>query len=212
VPLPEQIAVTYSEEDAQYLTVRPVRRQAFRPSELVDMILTVTGKDSERVRHILRTGTLVYHFYRYRWDGIELDENETAVLLAGFPDADPARKFDPDDCTAVLAIPRSGQGLSAASAMIPANAVEFLRDETRPRRILRARSLWEALMETSRSSVASYAGYSYERHADVFQKQLNEAEAAELSLAAVKLAPRSLRARAENLAHAARLLYVCPRK
>jgi len=50
MPLPETIAVRFTEEDAGYVTVRPVVRQTFRLSELTDMVVSVTGKDAARLQ------------------------------------------------------------------------------------------------------------------------------------------------------------------
>ena len=88
MPLPETIPVKYTEEEAEYLSVRPVVRQTFRLRELVDMVLAVTGKDAARVQQILRSGTTVFHFYRYWWPAVEAGEDELAPLLAEFPDPD----------------------------------------------------------------------------------------------------------------------------
>ena len=52
--LPENVAVRYTEDEAEYLSLRPVVRQTFRIDELVDMIVSVTGLDRERVAQILR--------------------------------------------------------------------------------------------------------------------------------------------------------------
>ena len=46
MPLPETIPVRYTEEEAGYVTVRPLVRQTFRLDELLDMILSVAGKDA----------------------------------------------------------------------------------------------------------------------------------------------------------------------
>ena len=62
MPLPETIPVRYTEEEAGYVTVRPLVRQTFRLDELLDMILSVAGKDVARVRQLLHSGTVVYHF------------------------------------------------------------------------------------------------------------------------------------------------------
>jgi hypothetical protein len=62
VPLPETIPVKYTEEEAEYLSMRPLVRQTFRLAELVDMVVSVTGKDPGRIQQILRSGTVVYHF------------------------------------------------------------------------------------------------------------------------------------------------------
>jgi hypothetical protein len=60
VPLPETIPVKYTEEEAEYVSIRPVVRQSFRAAELVDMVLAVTGKDLPRIQQILRSGTVVF--------------------------------------------------------------------------------------------------------------------------------------------------------
>jgi hypothetical protein len=103
VPLPETIPVKFTEEDAEYISVRPVKRQTFRLRELVDMVLSVTGRDLPRVQQILRTGTVVYHFYRYKWQSFEADPAELSQLLAEFPAdfpmGDPRRLFKPKECT-----------------------------------------------------------------------------------------------------------------
>ncbi len=88
------------------MTVRPVVRQTFRLEELLDMILSVAGKDVARVRQLLHSGTIVYHFFRYSWTGFDVDDAELAAALAQFPDPDPARPFSPAQCT--LAILESG--------------------------------------------------------------------------------------------------------
>src|SRR5437660_12075275 len=99
--LPENIAVRFTEEDAGYVTVRPVVKQSFRLAELADMVVSVTGKNSPRVQQIFRAGTVVYNGYRYWWDGFSSNESDVAGLLAPFPDDDPSRFFDPPLVTAV---------------------------------------------------------------------------------------------------------------
>src|SRR3974377_495803 len=102
MPLPQQIPVRYSEEEAGYVSMRPVVKQIFRLHELTDMVVSVAGKDAERVRQIFRAGTVVYNGYRYWWEsrGAELPEIER--LLAPFPDDEPSRPFDLTKATAVL--------------------------------------------------------------------------------------------------------------
>ena len=80
--LPQEIPVRYTEEEAGYVSFRPVVRQTFRVHELLDMVLSVTGKQPERIRQILRSGTVVFHFYRYWWEGFEAGEAELQALLA----------------------------------------------------------------------------------------------------------------------------------
>src|SRR6266478_1969521 len=101
MPLPETIAVRFTEEDAGYVTVRPVVRQVFRLAELVDMVLSITGKNELRVQQIFRAGTVVYNGFRYSWEGFTREAGELAALLAAFPDDDPLRAFSDDAVTAV---------------------------------------------------------------------------------------------------------------
>jgi len=97
MPLPEQIPVRYTEEDAGYVSMRPVVKQTFRLNELADMVVSVTGKDPARVQQIFRNGTVVYNGYRYSWDGIPAELAEIASLLHPFPDDEPSRPFHPGD-------------------------------------------------------------------------------------------------------------------
>jgi hypothetical protein len=85
VALPEIIAVHFAEEEAGYVTLRPIVRQSFRLSDLTDMVVTVTGKDSRRVEQIFRAGSVTYNGYRYGWQGFSAEPGEIAVLLAPFP-------------------------------------------------------------------------------------------------------------------------------
>ncbi len=101
MPLPETIAMRLTEDDAGYVTVRPVVKQTFRLAELADMVLSVTGKNASRVQQIFRAGTVVYNGYRYWWDGFASNEDEITGLLALFPDDDPSRLFNPAQVTAV---------------------------------------------------------------------------------------------------------------
>ncbi len=79
MPLPETIPVRYTEEDAAYVTVRPMVRQTFRLEELLDMILSVAGKDLARVRQLLHSGTVVYHKQKFK----ETTEIDMAYGVAG---------------------------------------------------------------------------------------------------------------------------------
>src|SRR5258707_13412344 len=102
VPLPESIPVRRTEEEAGYVSFRPVVRQNFPLHDLVGLVLGVTGKHPDRVRQILRSGGVTFHAYRYSWDGFPVEEHEVAALLARFPDADPSRAFRPAACTVAL--------------------------------------------------------------------------------------------------------------
>ncbi len=106
-PLPEIIPVKYTEEEAEYLSMRPLVRQEFRSAELVDMIVQVAGKDPGRVQKILSAGTIVFHSFRYWWAGFEADAAALSEILKKYPDADPQRTFRAEDCTEVILESRS---------------------------------------------------------------------------------------------------------
>ncbi len=202
MPLPETIAVKYTEEEAEYLSVRPLVRQTFRPAELVDMILSVTGKDVARIRQILRSGTVVFHFYRYWWQGFESDAQEVGALLEKYPDADPSRPFRAEDCRIVLI------GASEPGKRRP---IEIRRGEASKKRFLRARSLWDSLMNLARADAPKYQEYSYAQKGDIFARDLSAVEAAALASEAARYAPRALQGQLKSIPENSRVLFVCPR-
>lgn len=214
MPLPAQIPVKYTEEEAEYISVRPVVRQTFQLAELVDMVLGVTGKDLPRIRQILHSGTIVFNFYRYWWQGFDADTEELAAVLANFPDADPARPFRAEECTIAILMGNSALLVSGV-LMLPANGIEITRAEAARKRLLKTKSFWDALMSLAQNSATGYAlaylGYSYLRRADVYSADITPENAASLARAAEKLPPRSLRALATQISAATRVLFLCPR-
>jgi hypothetical protein len=210
VPLPETIPVRYTEEEADNFSIRPVKRQTFRLRELVDMILRVTGKDQARVQQILKSGTLVYHFFRYWWPGFETDDAELAALLAEFPGDDPQRAFRAEDCALIILEP----------ATAGRRAIEIERAEAQRKPLFAAKSFWDCLIAlTGKSAGAaagragiSYAGYSFDRRADLFQVTLAAEQRQQLARDAAKLAPRALRPKFETAGEIARVTFVCARK
>jgi hypothetical protein len=107
VPLPETITVKYTEEEAEYISMRPLVRQEFRGAELVDMVVQVAGKDPDRVQKILNAGTIVFHSFRYWWTGFDADTAALNEILRKYPDADPQRVFRAEDCAEVIVKSRS---------------------------------------------------------------------------------------------------------
>ena len=201
MPLPETIPVRYTEEEAEYLSVRPVVRQTFRLQELIDMVLGVTGKDLVRIQQILRAGTIVFHFYRYWWPGFEADAEELAAVLARFPDADPTRPFPAGECTAVLLESRGEP---------PRRSLVFPREAASHKGLFRSRSFWDCLLALAREQAPVYQGYSYLRRADLYRLAVSPEQIAAL-LEAARQAPRELRAGLRYLPEIARVVFVCPR-
>jgi hypothetical protein len=124
--LPETIQVRRAEERAGYLAMTPVVTQTFRLSELIDLIVSVAGKDVRRVQHVLGAGTAMYHGYHYSWQGFAAESAELAALLAAFADDDPSRAFHPASATAALFEIAGGDlaaGSFAAQTVLPAHGV-----------------------------------------------------------------------------------------
>ena len=211
MPLPETIAVKYTEEEAEYLSMRPLVRQTFRARELVDMIVQVAGKDSARVQQILRAGTIVFHSFRYWWPPFEPDSAALAEILATYPDADPARPFRSADCVELIlessgSPPRHSLRITQQSAAKAAGPLSSIA-----RALRRAPSFWAALMNFADDAHPRYREYSYTRRADVYSVALTADRLAHLGHELARRAPRRLRAELRDLPTISQIVFVCPR-
>ena len=201
--LPETIAVRFTEEDAGYVTVRPVVKQSFRLAELADMVVSVSGKNGPRVRQIFRAGTVVYNGYRYWWDGFDSNENEIAGLLAPFPDDDPSLHFNPAKVTSVSLEIGGGTQRSL---------VRITRREGSAKRLLYKRNPWEILLKAAQDSTPRYENYSHAERADVYRVHLSPEMAASLSKQLRDASPRALRKKLALLRPPAAIVFFNPRK
>ncbi|MCE5306652.1 MAG: hypothetical protein LLG20_03325 [Acidobacteriales bacterium] len=178
----ELVTVKISSEAAGYISITQVVVQQMPLIELVETILGVTGKHTERVRETLRLGVLVAGGARYRWQGWEEDAGSIRGLLEAFPDSDPSRAFREDLCLrAVLSGPRC--------------RVEIPRKIAAARPLLRGRSFWDALMAMAGAAQPHYVEYSYRQKADCFHVDLDRGMNAVLLEAAKLLCHRGLRVR-----------------
>lgn len=202
MPLPDQIPVRYTEEDAGYVSMRPVVKQTFRLNELADMVVSVTGKDAARVQQIFRNGTVVYNGYRYSWEGIPAQLAEIASLLRPFPDDDPTRPFLPEEAKSVLF--EMGGGSQR-------NVVEILRSDASEKKLFGKNSPWDVLVQSARNSTARYEKYSHARKADLYRITLPFESGQSLLAAMLEVAPRGLRYRWIALRPPAVVVFVCPR-
>jgi hypothetical protein len=200
--LPQQIPVRYSEEEAGYVSMRPVVKQIFRLNELTDMVVSVAGKDAARVRQIFRAGTVVYNGYRYWWESLGAELPEIELLLAPFPDDEPWRAFDSTKATAVLL--ESGGGTQH-------RVVEISRREASAKKLFGKSSPWGILSQFAASSTPRYEMYSHLRRADLFRVPLPYDRAEQLLAAMLEAAPRALRHRWLALRPPAAIIFVCPR-
>ena len=202
MPLPETIAMRFTEEDAGYVTVRPVVKQTFRLAELADMVVSVTGKHLSRVQQIFRVGTVVYNGYRYWWDGFPSNENELTRLLAYFPDDDPSLVFNPSQVTSVSLDIGGGTQRSL---------VTLTREEASPKKLFSKHSPWQILLRVAQDSLPRYERYSHAERADVYRLHLSPETALRLLKEILDVAPRSLRKKLAALQLPAALLFRTPR-
>lgn len=202
MPLPETIPVRYTEEEAGYVTVRPLVRQTFRLNELLDMILSVAGKDVTRIQQLLRSGTVVYHFYRYSWAGFDADEDELAAALAAFPDPDPSRPFSADQCT---------NALFDTGGVHPRRLLDLNRATASKRRLFRGQSFWDGLLQIASEEKLFYQNYSYGRRADLYRLDLDGENVLRIAETVERLATAKLRPALSVVDTAATILFVCPR-
>ena len=203
MPLPETIAVRFTEEDAGYVTVRPVVRQVFRLVELVDMVLGVTGKNALRMQQIFRAGTVVYNGFRYSWEGLAPEADELAALLAAFPDDDASRGFNADAVTAVTLEIGGGAQRSL---------IAIIRQEASARRWFQKQSPWEILLGAARESAPRYEKYSHAQRGDVYQLHLSADAAMALRKELLDSAPRALRKKLAGKQTPAALSFLIPRE
>lgn len=201
--LPQQIPVRYADEEAGYVSMRPVVKQTFWLNELVDMVVSVVGKDAARLQQIFHTGTVVYNGYRYEWDKLTADLAEIEALLVPFPDDDPSRPFDAAQATAVLL--EMGGGTQRT-------VVEVTRHDASEKKLFAKSSPWDLFVQLPASSPPRYEKYSHARHADLFRVTLPFDQAQRFLAALLEAAPRGLRHRWSSLRPPAAVTYVCPRK
>ena len=203
MPLPETIAVRFTEEDAGYVTVRPVVRQVFRLAELADMVLTVTGKNAMRVQQIFRAGTVVYNGFRYSWEGFASEASELAALLAPFPDDDSSRAFSASAVTTVSIEIGGGTQRSL---------IAITRQEASARRLFQKRSPWEILLGAARESAPRYEKYSNAQRGDIYRLHLSAEAARALRKELLDSAPRVLRRKFAGMQTPAALSFLIPRE
>jgi hypothetical protein len=203
MPMPEHIPVRYAEDDAGYVSMRPVVKQTFRLDELADMVVSVVGKDADRVRRIFQTGTVLYNGYRYWWDGLAAEPQEIEALLLPFPGDEPSRPFDPSRATTVLFEIGGGTQRSL---------VEIIAKEASEKKLFARTAPWDVLKQFASANPARYEEYSHARRADLFRLTLPFDRAQQLLNAMLEAAPSGLRHRWSTLRPPAALTFVQPRK
>jgi hypothetical protein len=200
--LPETIAIRFTEEDAGYVTVRPVVRQTFQMAELTDMVLTVTGKNVARVQQIFRAGTVVYNGYRYWWDSFAAEPSEISALLAPYPEDDPSLPFG---ALAVASVSLEIGGGSQRSL------IEITREEASAKRWFQRRHPWEILLGAAQNTAPRYEKYSHAHRADLYRLNLSIELAQALLAETRRAAPRALQKKLAGVQPPSALLFFIPR-
>ena len=169
--LPPTVRVKLSSEAAESISITPVVVQEMPVGELVEYMLGVTGKDEARIRELLLRGSLVSGASRFRWTGCDAPLDELRLLLATFPDPDPARPFAPLHCT--RATLRGGR-----------QPIEISRAAGIRKGLFQRETFWDALMNIVSAAPPAYAGYSYRERADRYLRDFTHEELARLRAAA----------------------------
>ena len=169
--LPETIRVKLSSESAGYVSITPVVVQELPVRELVGHMLGITGKDADRIHELLLRGTLVSGASRFRWTGWDADVAGIRHILAGFPDPEPGRPFDPARCV-------------RATLRTTRQPIEIQREAASRKKLFRKSSFWDVLLEVAQATGLRYEIYSYSDRADIYRGTFGLESAARLHQAA----------------------------
>lgn len=164
------VRVKLSSEAAEGISITRVVVQDLPLRDLVENMLGITGKNEERIRDLLRRGTLVSGASRFRWSGWEAELEAIRELLDTLPGDDPARPFQSERC--VRAVLRGGR-----------QAIHIPRDAGARKPLLRKVSFWDLLMETAGKGEIRYQHYSYKDRADCYRLELTLAATEKLRAA-----------------------------
>ncbi|MCW5963604.1 MAG: hypothetical protein KIT83_06170 [Bryobacterales bacterium] len=192
-----EILVKISKDDAGAISLTQVRQQRIAVRDLVELLVSVAGKDAPRIAAILERGTFVKGMSRLRWQGFAAAE-AAAQCLAELPDPWPERPF-------LLGELRTME-LANGRRTLPV-AVEAART----RRWLQRRCFLDALQDALANHPPLYCRYDYEARADVYVWDPSPDGIAALQHASALLPGASLR-RAVAEFPVQRVLLRCPRR
>jgi hypothetical protein len=172
--LPDPVRVKLSSEAADFISLTPVVVQDLALLDVLERIVTTTGKDLDRVRDILRRGSIVSGATRLRWQPIECDAAELAVQLSTLPEDDPTRPFDAAAfvCAVLTGAPQR---------------IEIRKLVAERRRLLRRRTFWDHIQGLAAGAPLEYAGYLYRDRVDRYRLPLDSSQRQEMREAAMLL-------------------------
>ena len=193
--LPGTVRVKLSSEAAEAISLTPVVVQEIPIRELVEYMLVVAGKDSSRIRELLRRGTLVSGASRFRWQGFEAEAEALDEVLASFPDPDPSRSFAAAAC--LRAVLLGGR-----------RPVELSREAVSRKGLFERAAFWDLLLETVAAGEIAYSGYSYRERADRYTREFVREEIDRLRAAASAVRYSTLRDQIQTAAFRRAELFV----
>ena len=176
--IPSKIRVKLISEAAGYISVAHVVQRDFSMVELLEMMLPVLGGDALRIRQILRAGTIARGDYRYRWEPLEIDEEELDSIMKTLPGPEPSRTFQPESCFAVRF--RRNQEI-----------FDLSREAATRKPLFARQSFWQALLELL-GNRARYFDYSHADQADIFRVALGPEMVTEMKPILFLLRPKSM--------------------
>jgi hypothetical protein len=165
--LPERVLVKISSEAAGPISVTPVVAEDMPVSALLELLLEIAGKDPQRIRELLLRGVAVQGASRFRWQKIEAELASIDAALRAFPDADPTREFDAEQCF-------------HARLRGPRGHMDMPRELAHRKRLLARKSFWSALMEMAATARPEYLEYSYQAKADAYRLELTPAQSVQV--------------------------------
>jgi hypothetical protein len=186
--LPESVQIKLISDEAGTISITPVVVQKLTLAELVEVVVSHSGKDAQRVSGVLRRGSLLQGASRYRWQGFEASPAELAPLLNCYPESEPDRPFDIATCRFIVLHFSHG------------GTVELERKPLTKRRTLRRKHFWGELERLTAGRTPQYLEYSYREQADRYRLSLLQTEGASLREAAVLLPYSNLAQRLKTTA------------
>lgn len=191
------IQVRISSEAAEAVSLTPVVVRDLPMRELLEHLAAAVSTDPERVRDLLKRGSLVSGASRFRWQPFEPDLEDLAPVLSTLPKSDPSRPFDSSRAVrlAIVAGARRWE-LSRADAS----------NRTHINRLLLRPHFWNQLLAILPSP--QYALYLYKDRADLYRAPVDDSLRPALHQAAALLPFAALRAQLRSAAITAVEWYV----
>jgi hypothetical protein len=161
--LAPSIQVRISSEAAESVSLTPVVVRDMPIDELLQHLAAAVSSDPERIRGLLKRGSLVSGASRFRWQPFDPPLDDLAQALASLPKSDPSRPFDPSRAVRVVLVAgvrRWELTRAAASARSPLW------------RLLARPCFWNRLLAIL--PPPGYVAYLHKDRADLYRAPVND--------------------------------------